>query len=264
MTWIEALVLGLVQGLTEFLPVSSSGHLEIGNVLLGVSGSDNLLFAVIVHAATALSTVLVFRKDLAAIFRDLLTFRWNESYDYTIKILVSMVPVGIAGIFFEEEIEGFFSGNMILVGSMLVITASLLFFTNFRQGGESAVDYLKAIIIGCAQAFAIMPGISRSGATIATGLLLGVERSKAARFSFLMVLLPILGASLLKLKDYMESPASEGQISAGVLAVGFLASLISGFLACKWMINIVKRGKLLYFAIYCLIVGIIAISSNFL
>jgi undecaprenyl-diphosphatase len=263
MTWIEALILGIVQGLTEFLPVSSSGHLEIGNVLLNVQSSDNLLFAVVVHAATALSTIVVFRRDIVNIIRELFHLPWNSSHDFSLKIIISMLPVGIVGVFFEDQIATFFSGNMLLVGSMLSITAMLLFFTYFRKDGHRQVGLFSALLIGFAQAFAIMPGISRSGATIATGLLLGIEKSQATRFSFLMVLIPILGASLLKLKDYYENPAI-AEIPSISLLVGFLGAFTSGYLACKWMISIVKRGKLTYFAVYCLIVGIIAITSHYL
>ena len=262
MTWFEALLLGLVQGLTEFLPVSSSGHLEIGNALLGVSGDDNLLFAVVVHAATALSTVVVFRRDIAVLIVDLLRFEWNESTTFSMKIIVSMIPVGIVGVFFADQIESFFSGNMLLVGGMLIVTATLLLFSHIKRSGTKDVTFLAAIIIGIAQAFAVLPGISRSGATIATALLLGTERSRAARFSFLMVLIPILGASMLKLKDYMEMGGSQN-LSAMVLFTGFLAAFVSGYLACSWMIKIVKRGKLSYFAIYCIIVGLTAIISSY-
>ncbi len=263
MNWFQALILGVVQGLTEFLPVSSSGHLEIGNVLLGVETGENLLFAVVVHAATATSTIVVFRKDIGLIVSDILTFKWNESYTYTSKILISMIPVGIVGVFFEDEVEAFFTGNLLLVGSMLLITAALLVFTYFKKSGNKNVGFGHAMIIGLAQAFAILPGISRSGATIATSLLLGIEKSKAARFSFLMVLIPILGATALKLKDYFEGVTSVNSISSGSLIIGFLAAFLSGYLACKWMIEIVKKGKLIYFGIYCSVVGIIAVLFYF-
>lgn len=264
MTWFQALILGIIQGLTEFLPVSSSGHLEIGNVLLGVQTKENLLFAVVVHAATAASTIVVFRRDIASIFKDLLTFRWNESYSYALKILISMIPVGVIGILFEDDIEAFFSGDLLLVGCCLLFTAVLLTFTYFKKSGDQPVGFVSGLVIGLAQAIAIMPGISRSGATIATALLLGVEKSHAARFSFLMVLIPILGAASLKLKDFFEPTATAPLETIGVLPliVGFLAAFISGFIACKWMIDIVKRGKLIYFGIYCALVGMIAIISS--
>lgn len=262
MTWIEALILGVIQGLTEFLPVSSSGHLEIGSVLLGVQSSENLLFAVVVHAATALSTIVVFRKDILEILQGLLEFKWNDSWDFTVKIIISMIPVGIVGVFFEDQITALFTGNLLLVGSMLLFTSALLFFTHFKKDNDKAVSKPSAFIIGIAQAIAILPGVSRSGSTIATALLLGVDKAKAARFSFLMVLVPILGASALKLKDYFEAPQAYEGLGATPMLTGFLASFIAGYAACKWMIGIVKKGKLTYFAVYCLIVGLIAIISQ--
>ncbi|RUA34773.1 MAG: UDP-diphosphatase [Bacteroidetes bacterium] len=260
---LEAIILGIIQGLSEFLPVSSSGHLEIGAVLLNAHTSESLLFSVLVHAATALSTIIVFRKDIANIFKGIFTFKWNESYDFSVKIILSMIPIAIIGIFFEEQVESFFTGNLILVGSMLLVTAVLLAFTQLvkdKQGGP--VKYWQALIIGIAQSIAILPGISRSGATIATALLIGVNKEKAARFSFLMVLIPILGASLLKLLDYLEEPAVAHQTSGLVLFTGFLMAFLAGLFACKAMIKIVKEGKLVYFAIYCAIVGSIAIISQ--
>lgn len=262
MTWIEALILGIIQGLTEFLPVSSSGHLEIGSVLLGVASSENLLFAVIVHAATALSTIVVFRQDILDIFKGLLEFKWNDSWDFAVKFIISMIPVGIVGVFFEDQITALFTGNLYLVGSMLLFTSALLFFTHFKKDNDQEVSKPKAFIIGLAQAIAILPGISRSGSTIATALILGVEKSKATRFSFLMVLVPILGASMLKLKDYFEEPSAYDGLGVGPMVVGFLAAFIAGYIACKWMVGIVRKGKLTYFAVYCLIVGLIAIFSQ--
>lgn len=261
MSWIEALILGIIQGLTEFLPVSSSGHLEIGSVLLNAQSSDNLLFAVLVHLATALATIVVFKNDIFALLKDILKFEWNESTQFASKILVSMIPVFIVAIFFKDQIEALFTGNLMLVGSMLLITGALLLFAHFKKDGNKSVGFVGAIIIGLAQAFAVLPGVSRSGSTIATALILGVERSKAARFSFLMVLIPILGASLLELLDYVDA-AAEHSISNVSLIVGFLAAFISGFVACKWMISIVKKGKLTYFAIYCFIIGAIAIIAG--
>ncbi|MEM9324214.1 MAG: undecaprenyl-diphosphate phosphatase [Bacteroidota bacterium] len=262
MTWLEGLILGLIQGLTEFLPVSSSGHLEIGNVLLGVEAEDHLLFTVLVHAATAISTVIVFRKEIGQLLQGLLKFRWNESWQFAVKIIISMIPVAIVGLFFEEDIEQLFSGNLLLVGGCLMVTSALLFFTYLQKSNEKEVSYIAALVIGLAQAFAVLPGISRSGATIATALLLGIDKSKATRFSFLMVLVPILGAALLKTKDYMESPEVAGSIATSTLAVGFVAALLAGYAACRWMLNIVRQGKLTYFALYCLIVGLIAIVSQ--
>ncbi len=259
MTWLEALILGIVQGLTEFLPVSSSGHLEIGNVLLGVQDSDNLLFAVVVHGATALSTIVVFRNEILGIFKGVLQFRWNESWLYSIKIFISLLPVMVVGLLFKDTIKSFFTGNLLLVGSMLIVTALLLLFSSFKKSHDGEVNYVGAFIMGLAQAIAILPGISRSGATIATGLLLGFDKAKVTQFSFLMVLIPIIGASLLQWKDYLELPSGAGSIEGSVLAIGFLSAFISGYIACKWMLAIVRKGKLIYFAAYCALAGIIAI-----
>ena len=261
MTWIEALILGVIQGLTEFLPVSSSGHLELGSVLLKVEASENLLFAIVVHLATAIATIVVFWKDIRVLLIDLFKFQWNESTQFVCKLLISMIPVFVAGVFFKDQIESLFSGNLLLVGSMLLITGGLLLFAHFKKDGAKSVGFLSAFIVGVAQSIAVLPGISRSGATISTALILGVERSKAARFSFLMVLLPIMGASLLQVKDYIEEP-SVHQVGAFPLVIGFLAAFFSGFIACKWMIRIVRKGKLTHFAIYCFIVGLIAIISS--
>ncbi len=260
MNWFEALILGIIQGLTEFLPVSSSGHLEIGSVLLNAESSDNLLFAIVVHMATALATIVVFKRDIGILISDILKFRWNKSVEFTLKIILSMIPVFIVGIFFKDQIESLFTGNLVLVGTMLLITGGLLLFAHFKKDGDGSVGYTNAILIGISQALAVLPGISRSGSTIATALILGVERSKAARFSFLMVLIPILGASMLQLLDYVEEP-SEHSIDPLSLAIGFLGAFLSGFLACKWMLKIVRKGKLTYFAVYCFIVGTIAIVA---
>ena len=259
MTIIESVILGIIQGLTEFLPVSSSGHLEIGSVLLGVKSKDNLLFSIVVHGATALSTILVFRKDIFIIITDILKFEWNESVEFSLKILISIIPVGIVGVLFEDQIEAFFGGRVVLVGAMLMLTGILLSFTFFKGKNTGEISYLKALLIGISQAIAIMPGISRSGATISTALILGVEKEKATRFSFLMVLIPIVGAMMLKVKDVIEEPTLASDISLISLLAGFIAAFLSGLLACNWMIRIVKKGKLIYFAIYCFIVGLIAI-----
>lgn len=258
----EAIVLGVIQGLTEFLPVSSSGHIELGTALFGVQSGDNLLFSVVVHAATALSTIVIFRKDIWAIFADILKFQWNESTQFAAKAVLSMIPVGIVGVFFEDQIEAFFGGKILFVGCMLLVTAGLLTFTYFKKNNEGIVTFPKAFIIGLAQMIAILPGISRSGATISTALLLGVKAERATRFSFLMVLIPILGAALLKLLDFFEDPAAAGRLGVPALMAGFLAAFISGMAACQWMISIVKKGKLIYFAFYCLIVGLIAIIAS--
>lgn len=259
MNEIQALVLGLIQGLTEFLPVSSSGHLEIGHAILGVTTTNNLLFTVTVHVATVLSTMVVFRRDIFILLKDLFAFKWNESTIYISRLLFSAIPVLILGLFFAEEIEYFFTGNLLLVGSMLLITAILLSFAHFAPKGEKKITFWRSFVIGIAQTMAVMPGISRSGATIATGLLLKTKKEEVARFSFLMVLVPILGAAFLDLAGGDFS--SQTTISASTLLIGFAAAFVSGLLACSWMIRIVKRGKLIYFAIYCLIIGLIAIFA---
>ncbi len=261
MSWIQALILGIVQGLTEFLPVSSSGHLEIASTLLGLNSSNNLLFAVVVHLATAMSTIVVYRKDIKNLALGLLSFKANESWNFTLKIILSMIPVAVIGLLWQDEIESFFSGNLILVGSMLVITAILLTVSHNmkRQSGE--VTFFKALIIGFSQAVAVIPGISRSGATISIALILGVKRENAARFSFLMVLIPIIGAAILKLKDYFDAIITVG-ISGSSLLVGFLGAFLSGYFACRLMVKLVTKGRLIFFAIYCALVGIIAIVSQ--
>lgn len=260
MTLLEALILGIIQGLTEFLPVSSSGHLEIGSYLLGTQTEDNLLFSIVVHGATAMSTIVIFRNDIWQILRDIFRFEWNESTRFAAKILLSMIPVGVVGVLFEDQIEAFFGGRIVLVGAMLLITALLLTFTFIKQSGSGEISFGKAILIGFAQALAIMPGISRSGATISTALILGVDKVQATRFSFLMVLVPIVGAMLLKIKDVVEAPHLATDIGGLTLFAGFAAAFFSGLLACNWMIALVKRGKLIYFAIYCAVVGLVAIT----
>lgn len=259
MTIFEALILGILQGLTEFLPVSSSGHIELGAYFLGISGTDNLLFTIVVHAATALSTILVFRKDIWLIIKDLFQFSWNEGTRFSFYIFISMIPIGVVGLLFEEEISSLFGGNIIFVGAMLWLTAALLTFSHFAPKKEGKVTASKALVIGLAQTLAILPGLSRSGSTISTALILGVGKERAARFSFLMVLIPILGGSFLQVLDYIENPAIAGGISGSSLVVGFISAFVAGLIACIWMINIVKKGKLIYFAIYCAVVGLIAI-----
>ncbi len=259
MTWFEALILGIIQGLTEFLPVSSSGHLEIGKQILGVEAPDNLTFTVVVHGATVLSTIFIFRKDLANLIKGLFNFSWNEETQYIFKISVSMIPIGIVGVFFKDYVEELFNTDkiLLLVGIMLLITATLLAFTFYAKAKEKDISFKDAFIIGIAQTIAVLPGISRSGSTIATGLLLGNKREAVARFSFLMVLIPILGENVLSvLKDDVASTSTIGALP---LIIGFISAFISGLLACKAMINLVKKGKLIYFAIYCAAVGAIAI-----
>ena len=258
MTWIEALILGIVQGLTEFLPVSSSGHLEIGKVLLNVEMEEDLTFTVLVHFATVLSTITVFFSEIRELVRGLFAFKWNAETQYLSKILVSMIPVLVVGILFREEVESLFSGNLLLVGVALLITATLLISTQLVTAGKKKIPFLDALIMGIAQAAAVIPGISRSGATISTGLLLRNGRSEVARFSFLMVLLPIIGAALLDILA-ISAGTGEASISAGILISGFLGAYISGFLACRWMIRLVKRGNLYWFALYCTALGILSI-----
>jgi len=261
MTWIEALILGIVQGLTEFLPVSSSGHLEIGKVLLNVEVKENLTFTVLVHFATVLSTITVFRRDLLGLGRGLLAFRWNDETRYVARILVSMVPVLIVGILFRDEVESLFSGNLTLVGSALLVTAALLVSTQLVKEGQKTIPFLDALVMGLAQALAVVPGISRSGATISAGLLMKNKRDEVARFSFLMVLLPIIGAAMLDLVSQVgESGGAE--IGAGPLIAGFFAAYLSGLAACSWMIRLVRRGNLYWFALYCMAVGIISIIAG--
>lgn len=258
MTELQALLLGIIQGLTEFLPVSSSGHLEIGHELLNVQDGNNLLFILVVHVATVLSTIVVFRKDIGQLFRDLIKFEKNESTSYIARLLFSSIPIIIVGLLFKDEIESFFTGNLFFVGCMLLFTACLLALSTFVKKSDGKITYFKALIIGLAQTLAILPGISRSGATIATGLLLKGKKEDVARFSFLMVLIPIIGAAIL---DLIKGEFNSNQADTLPLIVGFFAAFISGLLACSWMIKIVKRGKLIYFAIYCALIGLIAIFA---
>lgn len=267
MDWLEAFILGLLQGLTEFLPVSSSGHLEIGKHLLGIDTPDSLRFTVVVHGATVLSTLVVFRRDIAGLFSGLFRFQWNEETKYVARLALSMVPIAIVGVFFKDSVEDVFNSRnvLLLVGLMLLITATILAFSYYKKASDRDINFRDALIIGIAQTFAVLPGISRSGATIATGLLMGNKRTEVARFSFLMVLVPILGENLLSIlqNDLSQTPA-EGTIGPVVMLVGFFAAFVSGLFACKWMIEIVKRGKLIYFSVYCVIVGLLAITGNFL
>ena len=257
----EALILGIIQGLTEFLPVSSSGHLELGKAILGndSEAASSLMFTVIMHAATALSTIIIFRQEIAKIFKGLFQFKWNEETQYSAKIILSMMPAAFVGLVFKDEIETLFSGQLLLVGVMLIITGLLLFLADKAKRTEKKVSFTNALIIGISQAIAILPGISRSGATISTSVLLGIDRSKAAQFSFLMVVPLILGKFILDLKDVIELGGS-ASLSIGFLplSVGFIAAFFSGLIACKWMINLVKRSKLVYFSIYCFTVGALA------
>lgn len=268
MNWWEALILGIVQGLTEFLPVSSSGHLEIGQALLGTSGEENLTFAIVVHTATVLSTLVILWKEVAKLFQGtFFTAQWNEEKNYIAKIAVSMVPVFIVGMFFKDQVEDFFGNGLLLVGICLIITATLLWLSEWLQKRRSMVGheitYRDAIIIGLAQAIAVLPGLSRSGTTIATGLICGVKKEAVAQFSFLMVLVPILGEAFLDTIDILKGEATMN-LELIPMVVGFVAAFATGCFACRFMIDIVRRQRLIYFAIYCLIVGAVAIITNFI
>lgn len=256
---IEAIVLGIIQGFTEFLPVSSSGHLELGKAILGDTSipEESLLFTVVLHFATALSTLVVFRKDVWEILSGLLKFKWNNETKFSLKIIVSMIPAVIIGLLFEEQLEAFFGGNIAFVGAMLIVTAVLLWLADRSKNTGKKVSYSNAFVIGISQAIAMLPGISRSGATISTSVLLGNDKSKAARFSFLMVVPLIFGKIA---KDIVGGELSAETFDFSTHGLGFIAAFISGLIACTWMISLVKKSKLVYFAIYCLVVGIIAIS----
>lgn len=265
MEWYQALILGIIQGLTEYLPVSSSGHLEIGNAILGVELEENLTFDVMLHVATVLSTLVVLWSEIDWITRGLFKFKMNNETKYFLNIVVSMIPVGIVGVLFKDQIEGFFKGNMLLVGCCLMFTAVLLTFTYFAKPRQKErISWLDALIIGIAQAIAVLPGVSRSGSTIATGLLLGNKKEKLAQFSFLMVIPPILGQALLSSLKFIKGEEAFGGVGAMPMLIGFVAAFVFGCIACKWMINIVKKGKLVYFGIYCAIVGSIAIVYSFI
>lgn len=262
MSWLEAFILGLLQGLTEYLPVSSSGHLAIGAALFGVEGEENLTFTILVHVATVLSTLVILWKEISWIFKGMFKGTLNSETRYVINILVSMIPVGIVGVFFKDKVEAIFGSGLLVVGLMLLVTSLLLTFSYYAKPRQKENISIKdAFIIGLAQAAAVMPGLSRSGSTIATGLLLGNKKEKLAQFSFLMVIPPILGEALLDIIKMLKhgAQAAAGDISMTALAVGFIAAFVSGCLACKWMINIVKKGKLIYFAVYCAIAGVVTL-----
>lgn len=261
MSWIEALILGILQGLTEYLPVSSSGHLAIGSALFGIEGEDNLTFTIVVHVATVLSTLVILWKEINWIFRGLFKFQMNEGTRYVVNIIISMIPIGIIGVFFKDYVEDIFGSGLLVVGCMLLITALLLTYSYYaKPRPKEKISMKDAFIIGLAQACAVLPGLSRSGSTIATGLILGNKKESLAQFSFLMVIPPILGEALLDgMKIVKDASMAGAEISTLSLIVGFLAAFISGCIACKWMINIVKKGKLIYFGIYCAIAGILTI-----
>lgn len=252
----EAIVLGVIQGLTEFLPVSSSGHLEIANALFGIKESDNLTFAVVVHGATVLSTIFVFWREIANIFKGLFEFKLNDQTRFVINILISLIPVMVVGLLFKDFIESLFTSNMFLVGCMLLVTATLLTFSQFAKRKDRPITPKTAFMMGLAQAVAVIPGLSRSGSTISTGLIMGAKPEDVAKFSFLMVLIPILGMNFL---DLLSGDLAGSDIQSINIIAGFLAAFLTGTVACKWMVNIVKKGKLIYFAAYCVAMGIMAI-----
>ncbi|HOU01564.1 MAG TPA: undecaprenyl-diphosphate phosphatase [Bacteroidales bacterium] len=256
MNWFEAIALGLIQGLTEFLPISSSGHLEITKSLFGIDPETNFYFTIAVHGATVLSTIVVFWKEIIELITGTLKFKMNDETSYVLKLIVSMIPVGIAGLLLKDPIEKLFNGNIIFVGFMLLVTSALLASAHFIRKKDREIGYLDALVIGIAQAIAVIPGISRSGATISAGLVIGNSKDKIARFSFLMVLAPIIGANILEI---MSGEVNPGSSSAGIILIGFLAAFISGYLACRWMIGLVKKSKLIWFSIYCLIIGMLSI-----
>lgn len=267
MSWWEALLLGIIQGLTEFLPVSSSGHLEIGQALFGTASEENLTFAIVVHTATVLATIVILWREVLQLFRGTFcTLQWNEEKDYVAKIVVSMIPVFVVGMFFKDEVEAFFGNGLLLVGICLIVTACLLYLSEWlskrmaakgKQGHD--VTYRDAFIIGLAQACAVLPGLSRSGTTIATGLLCGVKKESVAQFSFLMVLVPILGEAFLDCVDMLQGEMTTS-LGAVPLLVGFVAAFITGCFACKFMLSIVRKQKLAYFAFYCVCAGLFAIG----
>ena len=257
MSVLEAIIMGILQGLTEFLPVSNSGHLEIANYLFGIEAESNLQFTMAVHAATVLSTITVFFREIVELFKGLFRFRMNEETRYVINLLISMIPIAVVGFFFKDAIEGLFTSNLVLVGIMLLVTACLLTFAGLAKPRTGTITPKNAFIIGLAQALAVLPGLSRSGTTISTGLLLGVQRSEVSKFSFLMVLVPIIGMNLLEL---IGAPTGGEGIGTWQLVGGFAAAYLTGTLACRWMIRIVNRGKLTWFAVYCAAVGLLSIG----
>ena len=266
MDWFEALVLGLIQGLTEYLPVSSSGHLAIGQELFGMNdGADNLTFTVAVHVATVLSTLVILWSEIDWIMKGLFKCKLNEETKYVINIIISMIPVAIVGLLFKDKVEAVFGSGLLVVGCCLLVTAMLLTFSYYAKPRQREhISWWNALVIGIAQAVAVLPGVSRSGSTIATGLLLGNKKEKLAQFSFLMVIPPILGEAMLDVMKAVKGEAVLGGIETLPLCIGFLAAFVSGCFACKWMINIVKKGKLIYFGVYCAIVGVAVIAYSLL
>jgi len=262
MNWLEALILGILQGLTEFLPVSSSGHLELGGVLFGLQDPDEFFtFNILVHGATFLSVLVVFRRDITTLIINLFRFQWNPETRFVVLLLVSAIPVAITGLLFEEQIAAFFQGRIIFVGCMLLLTAIILFLTRFAPPQNQDLTFTRALLIGLAQTIAVLPGISRSGATISTALLLGVERKKAVRFSFLMVLIPVFGANFLRILK-LSSGSQAASADAFPLLIGSIAAFLAGLAACRWMISIVAKGRIEYFSLYCLLAGLTAIIAG--
>ena len=259
MNSLEAIILGIIQGLTEFLPVSSSGHLELAKAILGDTSvpKESLTFTVVLHFATALSTLVIFRKEIAQIFKGLFQLKWNEEFKFSIKIIISMLPAVVVGLLFEKQLAAFFSGNILLVGFMLLVTALLLLLADKAKNTQKEVSFSNSLLIGVSQAIAMLPGISRSGATISTAVLLGIDKTNAARFSFLMVVPLIFGKIG---KDILGGDLGFQSSEIMPIAAGFIAAFIAGLFACKWMITLVKRSKLSYFALYCAVVGIGAIG----
>jgi undecaprenyl-diphosphatase len=256
MNWFEAVVLGILQGLTEFLPVSSSGHLEIAKSLFGLDPQQSFFFTVAVHGATVLSTIVVFREEIMNLIKGSLKGTMNKETAYILKIMISMIPVGIVGIFLKGPVESLFDGDLVFIGMMLLVTAALLTAAHFMKKRERSIGYKDAFIIGIAQALAVIPGISRSGSTIATGLLIGNKKDEIAGFSFLMVLVPIIGANLLEVFSGDLNGNSNGW---GIIMTGFVSAFLAGYFACRWMIALVRRSNLIWFAVYCTIIGALSI-----
>ena len=261
MDWIQALIMGIVQGLTEYLPVSSSGHLAIISNFFGIDGEESLMFTIAVHVATVLSTLVMLWREIDWILKGLFKWELNDETKYVLNIIVSMIPVGIVGVFFKDKIEEVFGSGLFIVGAMLILTAALLIFSYYAKPRQKErISMWDAFVIGVAQACAVMPGLSRSGSTIATGLMLGNKKEKLAQFSFLMVIPPILGEALLDIMKAVKGEEVMGDIGLFPLIVGFLAAFLSGCFACKLMISVVKKGKLVYFGIYCAIVGALVLA----